>query len=143
MKPKKRCVHCGRSFFLKRNPQQIYCSQESCQIIRRNTWRKNKLQQDNDYRCNQINACRHWRKRHPDYWRQYRANHPAYTLHNQRRTADRKRANSQLNRQSTEFANSDALTSVISIQSGTYALIPQVANSDALLVEIKLLSRSY
>ncbi|EKE09030.1 MAG: hypothetical protein ACD_16C00223G0009, partial [uncultured bacterium] len=47
----------------------------------------------------------------------------------------------------SQFANSDALTHKNSVKAGTYQLIPlsygEVANSDALIVNISVIPRGY
>lgn len=143
MNVKRNCLNCRRVFSPNRNPRQVYCSDPRCQTIRKNTWRKDKLRHDNDYRMNQAKASHRWRKRHADYWRSYRESHPEYVQQNRLRAYQRKyRDISPIKASPTAFANSDALTLPSPIESGTYELKSVFANSDALLVEIKLLSTS-
>jgi len=137
------CHHCHKLFTIKRNPKQIYCSAKACQNARKNAWRRKKLKRDDDYRANQKIASQKWRQRNRSYWRHYREKHPKYTERNRQQQKQRDELRNK--RTSRILANSDALLQENDIFSGTYQLIPvnasHLANSDALTVEISLLSR--
>jgi hypothetical protein len=146
-KIKKRCIHCRRSFTPCRNPEQSYCHQRSCQNHRKCVWRRRKQFDDSDYRENQRRANKAWQQRHVAYWQRYRIEHPDYTQQNRTqqhgRDQQRKGVSSLL---LTPLAKSDALSLKKSIKSGTYRLIsgsnPSLAKSDALTLEISLISES-
>lgn len=132
------CKSCGKRFSVKRNPQQIYCSDKRCQHQRKIVWRRVKMKNDADYRANQKAANKRWQSKHSDYWRQYRAKHPEYVSGN--RHAQRRRDVTQV--KASHLAKSDALTEESLMAPGTYWLTPSdntLAKSDALLVRIHVL----
>jgi hypothetical protein len=139
---KRNCIHCKQLFSIKRNPQQQFCGQQLCQRVRKNQWRQSKLQSDADYKDNQAQANKRWQQRHQDYWRTYRLKHPQYTTKNREREHQRQRQKRLFEKQSL-FAKSDAYHGLTTIESGTYELIPVFAKSDALHVEIKVISKGY
>ncbi len=116
------CAHCREIFVIRRNPAQHYCHQKACQQVRKNLWRQNQRAQDEDYRENQCRANQHWRKKHPDYWRHYRQTHPGYQQHNRelQNQRDRKRRAKQAMTPNSVLANSDALQVEITIISDSY-----------------------
>jgi hypothetical protein len=139
----RRCESCGRSFRPRAQvPQQRYCSMAACQRERRRRWQQNKLQSDDDYRANQVQAQQAWAARHADYWREYRAGHPDYTERNrlEQRRRDRRR-------RTTRLAKMDASTPIHAVPSGTYRLLPEtggdLAKMDAWTVKITVISRDY
>jgi hypothetical protein len=147
---KKVCPVCQHSFFTKRNPAQCYCHRKECQRFRKNQWRRQKRQQDADYRENQRQAQHRWRQQHTDYWRQYRASHPDY----QQRHREQQRQRDALRRHSAPaqatnppLAKSDVLKLNLPIPSGTYNLVPAnaslLAKSDVFRVKITLISEGY
>jgi hypothetical protein len=148
-KREKPCTACGQLFVIRRNPAQRYCSQLTCQRVRKNQWRLNRLNRDDDYRANQRQANQRWQKHHTDYWRRYRANHPDY----QRRNREQQRSRDQRRRRkprgsitSCLLAKSDAFEPEAGNLSGTYDLVPVnapvLAKSDALRVKITFISNS-
>jgi len=67
------CASCTRLFTVRpQSPAQTYCSDVECQRKRRQTWHKQKLATDPDYRANQLAAQQAWHARNPDYWHSYR-----------------------------------------------------------------------
>lgn len=151
MERKRACKHCHRLFIPVRNPQQQFCSRSKCQNVRKSTWRREKHKHDPDYRDNQNQASKRWRKKNPDYWRHYRAR-PPYTEGNRYKQRQRnqvfcKGPEPPYLSKASQFANSDALTHKNSVKAGTYQLIPlsygEVANSDALIVNISVIPNSY
>lgn len=139
---KKNCHHCCLPFTPKRNPKQSYCSNLSCQNTRKNTWWKQKQKYDPDYRENKRNAQKNWLKRNPNYWHKYRDVHPEYTVRNrqQQRVRDKKRIKRSPEVENLDLAKSDALDEKGRIKSGTYRLMPCLAKTDALIVQISLIS---
>jgi hypothetical protein len=148
MRKKKHCKHCRQIFLITRNPEQHYCSKPDCQRARKNQWRKNTRHKDPDYRSNQNRSNQGWQERHPDYWKQYRASHQQYVQRNREKQRVRDRsAKIQAQAQVVHLAKSDALLPKNPIRSGSYCLIPVVANnlakSDALFVKIDLITTGY
>ena len=86
----RRCPYCYQQFvpspFCSR---QKVCSQPPCQSRRRRDYRRQKLQQDPEYRQVCRESWQKWSASHPDYRRQYRQSHPASVEGN--RQAQRKR----------------------------------------------------
>lgn len=151
MPSKKRfCPVCENSFMTKRNPTQCYCHREECQRFRKNQWRRQKREQDADYRENQRQAQARWRQQQAGYWRTYRATHPDYQERNrerQRQRDARRRHAIAVSVTNPDLAKSDVLNRNLSIPSGTYDLIPAngpvLAKSDAFRVKITLISEDY
>jgi hypothetical protein len=144
---KLRCAGCGCLFVPRRNiPQQRYCSKAACQRTRRRRWQRQKLKADADYRANQAAAQQRWRERHPDYWRRYRQTHPEYAARNRERQRERnrRRRSAGTGPSPPVIANMDAYRSQKPIRSGTYRLVPVVAEGvakmDAYVVEMHVLS---
>lgn len=148
MERKRACKHCHCLFIPVRNPQQQFCSRHPCQNVRKSNWRREKHKRDPDYRENQNQASKRWRKKNPHYWKRYRAAHPSYTDDNRYKQRHRKQAYKGQapphSRNTSQFANSDALASKNPVKAGTYQLIPlpygEIANSDALIVKISVVS---
>jgi hypothetical protein len=122
----------------------------SCQAARKRHWRKQKHANDFDYRENQQRANKSWQQRHPDYWRHYRETHPNYTQRNREQQLMRDQRRHQKVCKSdalslATLAKSDALAMSSPVKSGIYCLMPVtrhvLAKSDALIVEIALVSR--
>lgn len=135
------CKCCGKRITIKRNPQQVYCSDNRCQHHRKMSWRQSKMKNDADYRANQRASNKRWQSKHTDYWRQYRASHPEYVERNRR--AQRVRdCTEHVN--ASHLAKSDALNEKSLMAPGVYWLTPDtkdsLAKSDALLVKIHILS---
>jgi hypothetical protein len=86
----RRCPFCHQSFFPSSFcSRQRVCSQPVCQSRRRSDYRRQKLQQDPEYRQVCRESWQKWSARHPDYRRQYRQTHLASVERN--RQAQRKR----------------------------------------------------
>jgi hypothetical protein len=86
----RRCLYCHQLFVP--SPfcfRQTVCSQPACQSRRHRDYRRQKLQQDSEYRQVCRESWQKWSARHPDYRRQYRQTHPASVERN--RQAQRKR----------------------------------------------------
>jgi hypothetical protein len=138
------CVQCHGTFIPRRNPNQRFCNQRTCQNVRKRQWRKQKHAKDPDYRENQRRAQNKWlQKKSPHYWRDYRKIHPEYTQRNRQQTRVRKQlASCKFN--ASQFAKSDALMAKRLIKPGTYTLVPLhhagFAKSDALTVKISLIT---
>jgi hypothetical protein len=135
------CKCCRKRFTIKRNPQQVYCSDKPCQHHRKIVWRKAKMKNDLDYRINQNAANKRWQSNNPDYWRRYRERHPEYVESN--RCAQQVRdGTAPVN--ASHLAKSDTLTSETLMMPGTYWLTPDtedtLAKSDSLLVKILVIS---
>lgn len=129
-----RCVHCRRLF--QPNPRiknQRFCNQRPCQRARKNLWQKQKLASDPDYRANQRECDRQWRVRNPGYWRLYRSSHPHSSKRNRllqiRRNGKRRRL----------IAKMDALKQPLSMITGTYYLVPEIAKMDASTQKVLLI----
>jgi hypothetical protein len=142
--PSKRCAGCGKSFHPRpQTPKQTYCSSAQCQKERRRRWQQARRQRDPAYRDNQARAHAAWAERHPDYWRAYRRAHPHYRERNRRlqRERDARR------RAAGVLAKMDASAPFSAVPSGTYRMVPvtpdELAKSDAWMVEITVVSRSY
>jgi hypothetical protein len=135
---------------------QQYCSQGICQNIRKSRWRNTKLKNDPDYLDNRNAASKRWRKNNGDYWRKYRTDRSKYIKRGRQLDAECNlhNANPQVPNNASLFANSDANSDALNdafilkipIKTGTYKLIPgnaTFANSDALLINIAIISNGY
>lgn len=97
------CACCGQSFEPRPQvPNQSYCSDPTCQQVRRQLWQRNKIRTDPDYRENQRHSQRAWLERHPEYWRNYRSANPQYVDRNRIRQRGRNGS-----RQSMDLAKMD------------------------------------
>jgi hypothetical protein len=147
-KTKKRCVHCHQLFHIKRNSNQNYCTEQTCQSSRKHSWRKRKHIDDPDYRANRQLSNKKWQQSNADYWRKYRATHQEYLKRNrqQQQKRDQRRVKSEHKSDTPHLAKSDAFIAENDIKSGVYEIIPVVdstlAKSDALIVKISLMSCS-
>jgi hypothetical protein len=139
---KRCCVQCHDAFIPRRNPNQRFCNQSACQNERKRQWRKQKRSEDPDYRENQRRAQKKWREKSSNYWRGYREKNPEYIHANRQKQKirDLLRANAQDKVNASLLAKSDALVANSPIKSGRYILIPDLAKSDALRVNISLIS---
>lgn len=146
MRKKRHCKCCGLIFLITRNPGQQYCSQGDCQRTRKNQWRKNARQSDEDYRSNQRSSNRRWQESHPDYWKRYRASHQKYVQRNRekQRVRDKGAKIEGQKGEATHLAKSDAFFEKTPLSSGSYWLIPvltsNLAKSDAFRVQIDLIA---
>ena len=139
----RRCAACGQAFRPRAQvSQQRYCGLAGCQRERRRRWQRSKLQDDPDYRANQVQAQRAWAGRHSEYWREYRATRPDYTERNRHEQRRRDR-----NRRAARLAKMDASTPIHPVPSGTYRLVAEgagdLAKMDAWTVKITLISGGY
>jgi hypothetical protein len=133
-----------------RNPQQQYCSDQVCQNVRKNQWRRAKRMTDLDYKSNQCKANQCWRAKHKNYWKDYRKSHPDYVSDNRNKQQLRDRVNAKrkgIKDNASPLANSDALSGKVHIKPGIYRLVSLgddlLANSDAYTVKIDLMTMSY
>jgi hypothetical protein len=139
---KRCCVQCHDVFIPRRNPNQRFCNKSACQNERKRQWRKQKRSKDPDYRENQRRAQKKWGEKSSNYWRGYREKNPEYTHANRQKQKirDLLPANARDKVNASLLAKSDALEANSPIKSGRYILIPDLAKSDALRVNISLIS---
>jgi hypothetical protein len=148
---KRRCACCRKLFHPRaQSPDQKLCSTDACQRERKRRWQKSKRACDVDYRVNDALANKQWRSRHPGYWREYRRKNPCSVIRNRDKQHERDRSRRSksppaLTDASTRhLANEDASNSLSRLETGTYRIIPvtrpHLANEDACLVKISLLS---
>ena len=143
----RRCKNCHDLIQIRpQNPNQKYCSKRECQRARKAQWQRNKLKNDKAYRDNQREAGRKWRERNPDYWRNYRKRNPDYVRRNRLQQKVRNHRKRGRDDASDLIAKMDASNPKKYIRSGCYELVPigaEVANMDASIVEINVLSGGY
>jgi len=73
----RRCPYCQQVFQPARyHPQQVVCSQVSCQRRRRRDYHRAKIRSDSLYAQVVQESRKKWRDAHPHYQRQYRERHP-------------------------------------------------------------------
>lgn len=130
------CACCGQPFPPRPQvPNQSYCSSRACQRDRRQSWQRDKLQNDPFYRENQQDAQRAWRDRNPDYSRNYRAANPQYVEKNR----NQQRSKPPLGHKAG-LAKMDASIWPTELRAGVYRVRPLqckgAAKSDAWIVEI-------
>ena len=109
------------------NPDQQYCSRQSCQNERRRRWRRAKLRSDPVYRDNQRDSNKRWLANLPGYYQDYRARHPDYVVRNRALQKDRDRLKRDLatvTRTGAVLAKSDACPSVSELIPVYYELLP-------------------
>ena len=129
-----RCVHCKRLFEPSpRVKNHRYCDDKPCQRARKNSWQKQKVASDPDYRANQRECDRQWRIRNPAYWRIYRAAHSQSTERNRLLQRSRNWKRRGL------IAKMDASRQVLPVIAGTYHLVPEIAKMDALTQKVLLI----
>lgn len=134
-----RCAHCSCLFFP--NPRvknQRYCSNNDCQRARKRRWQREKLVRDPDYRQNQRDCNEQWRSQNLDYWKNYRLRNPKYTSRNRELQKLRDNRHSK-----TDLAKMDASQPLSIVESGTYYLVPELADlakMDASPVKVHLIS---
>jgi hypothetical protein len=141
----KLCEGCGQQFQPRpQTPNQAYCSQPTCQKVRRLRWQVNKRKSDPDYADNQFRAQQAWRARNADYWKNYRATHPVYVEQN--RKNQRGRRKQELLSQGKEIAKMDASKPLPTVPSGTYKMnltsVSDIANMDVWIVELRVIEYS-
>ncbi len=148
---KRRCACCHKLFHPRaQSPDQKFCSMDACQRERKRRWQKAKRACDVDYRDNDALANKQWRSSHPDYWREYRRKNPHSVIRNRdkQRERDRSRRSKSppalADASTRHLANEDVSNPLSLLESGTYHIIPvtrpHLANEDACLVKISLLS---
>ena len=132
------------------NSGQHYCGSRACQQDRKNTWDRERIQNDKDYADARIESKKKWRKK-PDghlsvYQRKYRENHPTY-VDNNRKNRLKKYHETKLSDANMNVVKTDALSLERPIPSGVYALFPYRADAfgktsehfvktDALIVQL-------
>ena len=90
----RRCPYCRQVFWPDPyHPQQLVCSQATCQRQRRRDYHRQKIASDPVYQQVCVESPRKWREAHPDYWKKYRQDHPGQVEQNRRqqRLRDQKR----------------------------------------------------
>ena len=145
---KRRCAACRKLFHPRpQSPGQKFCSAAECQRERKRRWQKARRAADTDYRDNDVQANRQWHSRHPDYWCEYRRKHPQVVIRNREKQRERDRARRLKPPQpypTPHLANEDASSLHLSLETGTYRMIPvtagDLANENACLVKIALVS---
>ena len=122
-----KCIHCGRLAPANpRNKNQRYCSDQSCQRVRKAKWQRAKMASDPDYRANQRAAQQKWVKSNKNYWRRYRADNPRYQMRNL--VLQRKR---DFERRERELAKMDASNYPLNQEIRLYYAVPDLAKMDA------------
>ena len=138
------CLCCGK-LFPARNDANRYCAERACQRARKREWERYRLLSDPVYKANKADAQRRWRETHPEYWRTYRDNHPNYVRRNRERQHHRNlrrvvEGGKAVLQPREMIAKTDAR---LAVKSGTYRLIPLVpviAKTDAMVVELSVIS---
>ncbi len=129
---KRRCAACRKLFHPRpQSPGQKFCSAAPCQRERKRRWQRARRAADPDYRDNDVQANRQWRSRHPDYWRDYRRQHPQRVIRNREKQRERDRAIRLKPLQPAsrpDLANEDASSLHLSLETGTYRMIPVTGN---------------
>jgi hypothetical protein len=146
------CTHCRKR--TKKNVRikkgQHYCGSRACQQDRKNTWDRERIQNDKDYADARIESKKKWRKK-PDghlsvYQRKYRENHPDYVNDNRAKRL-KQYHEKKLFDAKKNVVKTDALSLERPIPSGVYALFPYRADAfgktsehfvktDALIVQL-------
>jgi hypothetical protein len=157
MKSKKfRCRHCRR-LIPEKVPGQKYCGSSACQKARKNGWRREKYASDPDYRLNQKASTEAWLTSlggAAEYYREYRKQRKR--VEEARQEAEEKRHSFRgspspleegdaslfagADAASAESANRDAEIVEVPIKKGRYRILPEGANSDAFIAEIRVIS---
>lgn len=155
MKEKRfRCRHCHKICCAGVKDQK-YCSEKSCQRARQNAWRREKCAVDPDYRANQRASTEKWLSTQGGsaaYFREYRKRRKRAVEARQQELIDMAEARGFDTTEASLFApdiaglrknaNSDAMIGESPIKSGRYVIFPARANSDAILVNISLITGS-
>jgi len=153
MKTKRfRCRHC-RKICPAKVKDQKYCNEKACQRARQNAWRREKRAVDPDYRANQRASTEEWLKSKGGaaaYYREYRKRHKREEEAPQREPTSLVEEHGVDKGEASLFApkikglcksaNSDAMFGDKPFKSGRYVISPASANSDAILVNISLIS---
>jgi hypothetical protein len=144
-----KCCHCRceTSANSRLKGRQSYCGDPPCQRARKAAWKREKLDQDSDYRLNHAAGNKSWRTSNPDYWREYRQKNPEKEKRNRLLQKLRRiKAQSCKVRQDlaeTKVAKVDALFIEKLQVDRMFWLKPAVAKVDALLVEISSISAGW
>ena len=139
-----RCRHC-KKIRQARVKGQAYCGDKDCQKARKNAWQRKKYATDIDYRLNQKASTKAWMEKQGGvsaYFRNYRS---------RRKDEDKAKENETSHVENTKnttrveeraiCANSDAIFKEMLMKTARYYLSPfKGANSDAIVVEIRLIS---
>jgi len=145
MAERRKCKHCLKGFRPRpQNPDQEYCSEQTCQRARKRIWQQQKLLIDSDYRANQKASQICWQEKNPNYWQEYRKRNPDYTVRNRDLQRERNRRRREQDTGESPIAKMDASTPERAINPGRYMLSRVdsglIANMDALIVEINVVS---
>ena len=99
------CHHCKKRY--KKNPRlkivQRYCGSKECQQARKNSWERNKLKTNSDYKQKRKASKSNWYLKRPgyEYQKNYRLSHPSYVSDNrskqQMRNSNRNQVVHELN----------------------------------------------
>lgn len=147
-----KCRHCRRMHVVQVKGQK-YCSDKLCQRARQRKWRREKRESDPDYRANQRASNEKWlnsRGGSGAYFREYRKRRREAAEARQAELIQstqskglfpRERSPKGLEtKQFRKSAKSDASPGENIIKTGRYTLISESAKSDAILVDIVLIS---
>jgi hypothetical protein len=151
MRGKRFRCRCCKKLKLKRTADQRFCGDKQCQRARKNQWRREKYESDQDYRQNQRESTQAWLDAHGGC----AAYHQHYRLRKrklQQSTSDvsvscaqsdavpGKQTLTQLSEPEEVSAKSDGILTKNQMKSGRYRIIPDgTAKSDAILVTIEII----
>lgn len=144
-----KCCHCRceTSANARLKGRQSYCGDPPCQRARKAAWKREKLDQDSDYRLNHAAGNKSWRTSNPDYWREYRQKNPEKEKRNRLlqklRRIKAQSYEARQDRAETKVAKVDALFIEKLQVDRMFWLKPAVAKVDALLVEISSISAGW
>ena len=144
------CRHCGKR--TRKNPRiktyQGYCGSQRCQQARKNTWEREKLDNNPEYHDKRKSQKKHWREHRPDhqYQQQYRQTHPIYAETNCKKQflRNKKPSKNALEILLTKIVKTDTLIAESLAGRGLYEILPyrtspgkKIVKTDALIVEIR------
>ena len=138
------CVHCGK-FFIPRNREQNYCTEQACQRARKAAWQRYKMKTDADYRTQQKLSHQKWLRNPPSYWKRYRQRNPDKTERNRTLQHIRNRRNRQSDRSPPcpLIAKMDVRKLYNFNLVGQFYLVPLIAKMDVSKVNIYTISKGY
>jgi len=138
-----RCLHCNES--KRRNLRvkgQKYCGSRGCQQARKNTWERNKLQRDAEYKTLRAASKRQWYQTHhqgSDYQRAYRKSHPDYIESNRLKQRVRAEKGKEL-ATASKIVKTDALSSQMLDKQGVVVIFVQQKTDGKKIVKTDALS---
>lgn len=142
------CCHCGKSRL--GNPRlkgrQKYCGQTICQQVRKNSWERNKLRGDREYKIKREASKKAWYARDhqgADYQSRYRKAHPKYVEQNRQNQVKRNQKH-QETEPGSKIVKTDALGSQSIDTQGLYVLLPwrkrtgteKIVKTDTFVVQV-------